>query len=435
MPSTNKTEGFALSQFLADDRPTFLGDYNADMAKIDSTLTMQTANVNTALATANNAAGDVATAISTAQGFDNRVNNLEQIVPNIQANVTTAFTAADNVVAGDSLSRDSALSDRITINDNKFASYYTKVESDAIYQRNVDSRARVVVIGDNDSIPGNTWVDMVAADRDWVVYNFATAGTGFSMGGDNTYSSQLSKAVADTRFVNDNISLVIVASCYNDVMANFNVTSLSEALFGQASRSFPNARVIVLPLFWRHFYGSAYTYANQFSKLRRINELRETSRTAQVDFVQYSYTWFEGADTNSSNVIQESYYENIVTWFNRYLNGSGTANDKTATLTGGSQFVPTDTSDRFGAHVSRRGDICYLHGALSTVGGNQSYARGDKLASLPVGFQPAMVTDTVSSIGGNGGAMALYVTSDGLYAGQAGTNIQQIILGGTYRIG
>lgn len=36
MASTNKTRNYDLSQFVGTDRPTWLGDYNSDMAKIDA---------------------------------------------------------------------------------------------------------------------------------------------------------------------------------------------------------------------------------------------------------------------------------------------------------------------------------------------------------------------------------------------------------------
>lgn len=36
MTSTNHTDGYDLSQFVGTDRPTWLGDYNGDMAKIDA---------------------------------------------------------------------------------------------------------------------------------------------------------------------------------------------------------------------------------------------------------------------------------------------------------------------------------------------------------------------------------------------------------------
>lgn len=38
MTATNKTENYQLSQFVGSDRPTWLGDYNGDMSKIDAQL-------------------------------------------------------------------------------------------------------------------------------------------------------------------------------------------------------------------------------------------------------------------------------------------------------------------------------------------------------------------------------------------------------------
>lgn len=38
MTATNKTENYELSQFVGTDRPTWLGDYNDDMSKIDAQL-------------------------------------------------------------------------------------------------------------------------------------------------------------------------------------------------------------------------------------------------------------------------------------------------------------------------------------------------------------------------------------------------------------
>lgn len=38
MPATNKTTNYELSQFVGTDRPTWLGDYNSDMSKIDKQL-------------------------------------------------------------------------------------------------------------------------------------------------------------------------------------------------------------------------------------------------------------------------------------------------------------------------------------------------------------------------------------------------------------
>jgi hypothetical protein len=39
MASTNKTKNLKLSQFEAGDKPSFISDYSADMAKIDNAFT------------------------------------------------------------------------------------------------------------------------------------------------------------------------------------------------------------------------------------------------------------------------------------------------------------------------------------------------------------------------------------------------------------
>lgn len=38
MSSTNKTTNYKLSQYIGTDKPTYLGDYNSDMTKIDTQL-------------------------------------------------------------------------------------------------------------------------------------------------------------------------------------------------------------------------------------------------------------------------------------------------------------------------------------------------------------------------------------------------------------
>lgn len=38
MTATNHTEHYDLSQYTEDDRPTYTGDYNSDMSKIDAAI-------------------------------------------------------------------------------------------------------------------------------------------------------------------------------------------------------------------------------------------------------------------------------------------------------------------------------------------------------------------------------------------------------------
>ena len=66
---TNHTTNYELSQFTQNDKPTFLGDYNGDMLKIDTAIAGVATTAQGAVSTANAAsatAGDAATAAASA---------------------------------------------------------------------------------------------------------------------------------------------------------------------------------------------------------------------------------------------------------------------------------------------------------------------------------------------------------------------------------
>ena len=50
MTATNKTANYELSQFVGSDRPTWLGDYNSDMSKIDAQLKQNADDIESAAA-------------------------------------------------------------------------------------------------------------------------------------------------------------------------------------------------------------------------------------------------------------------------------------------------------------------------------------------------------------------------------------------------
>ena len=50
MTATNHTKNYSLSQFVGTDRPTWLADYNGDMAKIDAQLKKNADDISSAVA-------------------------------------------------------------------------------------------------------------------------------------------------------------------------------------------------------------------------------------------------------------------------------------------------------------------------------------------------------------------------------------------------
>lgn len=92
--STNKTTNYNLSQYIGTDKPTYLGDYNSDMLKIDTNIkSISDANIatdtkaslakttaDTALENANSASSKAETATSTANSAIVQINNLLNIL-------------------------------------------------------------------------------------------------------------------------------------------------------------------------------------------------------------------------------------------------------------------------------------------------------------------------------------------------------------------
>lgn len=77
MASTNKTTNYDLSQYVGTDKPTYLGDYNSDMGKIDSAI------------------HNVAESVGTEQG---RINVLEGNIGTLSNLQTTDKTSVVNAI-------------------------------------------------------------------------------------------------------------------------------------------------------------------------------------------------------------------------------------------------------------------------------------------------------------------------------------------------
>lgn len=80
MTATNETANYKLPLFTDNDQPTWLGDFNGAMGKIDADMNTIGANASTALSAANNAV--------------NRVGTVETAMTNVQATANNAYALA-----------------------------------------------------------------------------------------------------------------------------------------------------------------------------------------------------------------------------------------------------------------------------------------------------------------------------------------------------
>lgn len=71
MSSTNKTTNLELSQYVGSDKPTYLGDYNSDMLKIDTAVHANSVATATADEKATLAGNNASTALTNARNSTN----------------------------------------------------------------------------------------------------------------------------------------------------------------------------------------------------------------------------------------------------------------------------------------------------------------------------------------------------------------------------
>ena len=114
MSSTNKTTNYNLSQFVGTDVPSYLGDYNSDMSKIDKAI------------------GDVANSQGSVEqsvvGLTSDVQGLSTQVSGVSTSVQQLQTSVAQVDSGYKQA-DTALSQRITANANNIQTNTTAIES------------------------------------------------------------------------------------------------------------------------------------------------------------------------------------------------------------------------------------------------------------------------------------------------------------------
>lgn len=103
MASTNKTTNYDLSQYIGTDKPTYLGDYNSDMLKIDTQMKTNADNVATAISsaesaisTANSANTTAGQANTTAQNANTVAGQANTTAGNAQSTANSALSTATN---------------------------------------------------------------------------------------------------------------------------------------------------------------------------------------------------------------------------------------------------------------------------------------------------------------------------------------------------
>lgn len=252
MASTNKTEALGLSQFIDTDKPTWRGDYNGDMRKLDVRAQEDTSKFNS---------------------FETRIKSAETMVDadhKVVAQIDQKISEAETRAKQDASQQVTKCYDDLF---TKVSDRYTKAQSDARYilKNAASPDVCAVIVGTSNVVQGK-WPTLMCRAMGITEKNFAIGGTGM-VNGANNFSVQLNRAIADGSFNNNDVKYVIIADCGNDAMANNDVYNGLVSLISDAKRSFPNARVIVFSAVW--------AWSNLHSLLKSKNGLAVCLGTMQ----------------------------------------------------------------------------------------------------------------------------------------------------------
>lgn len=99
MASTNHTTNYNLSQYIGGDKPTYLGDYNGDMQKIDAQMKTNADNIATAISGVESATSTANSAVSTANSAQSTANSASSTATSASTTASNAQSTANSALS------------------------------------------------------------------------------------------------------------------------------------------------------------------------------------------------------------------------------------------------------------------------------------------------------------------------------------------------
>lgn len=335
MSSVEKTAYFNLSQFGDNDKPSWRGDYTSDMGKIDTGLNSVKTTAENANTNANNAITQVSDVRNTADS-NKRVLSAMGLETTTEATdfltriegldaETTAATKNLKALGADTVDKATALAQTISTVNGKANTrdVYTKAQVDdtfaTIVQLNqkansadvyttsaADSKFAlktevpktvtsniIVTMGDSyaDGLGANKWPNkLINMLPGWTLKNYAVSGAGWNVSG-KLFIDQLNTAIADTTLDKNRVGIVLVAGGRNDIMDASTAKTRTIAFVTRARASFPNARIMVVPMLWHN------TAINGAGRVKASGVLAGAAE-AGAEGINWAWTWNMGNTNN-----------------------------------------------------------------------------------------------------------------------------------------
>lgn len=333
MSSLNKTPHYNLSQFgdSPDDKPSWRGDYTADMSKIDSQMYRNETDATTATSTANTAKNTADSALELAQTNQGDIAEQESYFtalgvtsePTAQALMSTINGKAENTALTALQGTVSTLSGKV---DGKAdaSQVYTKAQADTTFTKQggysgtaqqLNQRIQALeeeapqealpiclCIGDSYGNSANTanpdgtdaakWPtqlhDIIGGE--YQIKNYSVSGAGFNVSG-KAFADQINNAYSDSAIDNDNVAIIIIAGGRNDIATTSQMKDYANSTFSNARTKFPQARILSVPMLWHN--AGMDMYGRQ-----KAAGVAEAAANNGVENVDWAWTWNIGNDSN-----------------------------------------------------------------------------------------------------------------------------------------
>lgn len=332
MSSINKTPHYNLSQFgdSPDDKPSWRGDYTADMSKIDSQMYRNETDATTAVSAANTAKSTADNALSLAQTNKSDIAEHASYFtalgvtsdPTAQALMSTINGKAENTALAALQGKVSSLSSTVNTKANT-SDVYTRGQVDTTFTKQggysgtaqqLDQRIQALettpqdqlsiclCIGDSyanssstvnaDSTDATKWPTQLRniIGGEYQVKNYSATGAGFNVSG-NTFTDQINNAYSASAIDNDNVAIIIIGGGRNDIGTTPQMEAYADATFSNARVKFPKARIISVPMLWHN--AGMDMYGRQ-----KAAGIAQAAAKNGVENVNWAWTWNIGNDSN-----------------------------------------------------------------------------------------------------------------------------------------
>lgn len=194
------------------------------------------------------------------------------------------------------------------------------------------TRDRAVFIGSSNATVNDKWTQDLCNHFGWAHHNFAIGGGGFTSSANSSFLYQTQNAISNmSEDLRRGTGYFFVADMLNDIRANNNVEAQAGTVFRLIRDNYPNARIIVVPVFLSTSPMNK-SVQTAYSASARENEADRAGLPFDVEIIRGSQSWFyatpgESAATNEPGGgvhFTEAGYTQARMYIQRYIYGGDT---------------------------------------------------------------------------------------------------------------